>query len=63
NTGLRRRAKTVQLSGGSPQRGNAVGDALRHRSALRRMLQIGRSAQSPYFLTLSNSVVLAMPSS
>ncbi|PBP42272.1 hypothetical protein CCL11_15970 [Pseudomonas syringae] len=38
-------------------------DALRHRSALRRMLQIGRSAQSPYFLTLSNSVVLAMPSS
>ncbi|PBP55392.1 hypothetical protein CCL19_26600 [Pseudomonas syringae] len=40
-----------------------MGHALRHRSALRRTLRIGRSAQSPYFLTLSNSVVLAMPSS
>ncbi|KAA8696641.1 DUF1534 domain-containing protein [Pseudomonas caricapapayae] len=44
-------------------RGNAVGDALCHRSALHRTLKSGRSAQSPYFLTLSNNVVLAMPSS
>ncbi|MCF8986414.1 DUF1534 domain-containing protein [Pseudomonas syringae] len=34
----------VQLSGGSPQRGNAVRDALRHRSVPRRTFRIGRGA-------------------
>ncbi|PBP81547.1 hypothetical protein CCL16_22155, partial [Pseudomonas syringae] len=45
NTGLRRRAKTVQLSGGSPlQRGNAFRDAPRHRSTPRHLLKVGRRA-------------------
>ncbi|KAA3545513.1 hypothetical protein B7R56_23525 [Pseudomonas savastanoi pv. retacarpa] len=52
-----------RLSFRTLQRGNAVGDALRHRYARYRTLKIGHSAQSPYFLTLSNKVVLAMPSS